>query len=435
MTLPRQTLFWAVSIGHFTIDLFNSIGPVLLAFLSGHILQMTNTQIGFAVSAYQLAGALSQPLFGYLADRSGGRWIGAGGVTWTVSMLMLSLMLSTTGEYVLMLIPFVAAALGSGAFHPVGAMHASEADKTRVASNLSVFFLMGQSGSAVGPVLVGILLDSAATHNAIFTSALGPAFSGVLAERGAVSPVLALSLLALPAVLLMLFRMPNKHHYSHASSARAAAATSAGETAAPLLIKPLLLLALVVLLRSLANPGLTAFVPRLLQLKGWSAAEYGLITSAFWLSSGIAGVIFGQLADRYSSRMVIAVTLFLSAPALFLLPTAEGAFVLVLALLTGAFTGGSHSLIVVMSQRLMPARKGFASGAILGFIFGTGAVGTLVIGTLSDQIGLLTAFQIVAGVMLLTGALALLLPRDKARVIHSSPAADSASAEPVASQA
>ena len=56
MFLARKPLFWAVSFGHLTIDMFNGMGPVLLAFLSAHMLPLSNTQIGFAVSAYALVG-------------------------------------------------------------------------------------------------------------------------------------------------------------------------------------------------------------------------------------------------------------------------------------------------------------------------------------------------------------------------------------------
>jgi FSR family fosmidomycin resistance protein-like MFS transporter len=98
---------------------------------------------------------------------------------------------------------------------------------------------------------------------------------------------------------------------------------------------------------------------------------------------------------------------------LFFLPEADGFVALGLAVAAGALTGGSHSVIVAMTQRLLPARKGLAGGLTLGFIFGTGALGTLVIGGLSDRVGLLTAFQIVAGVTAVTSLLAWRLPADR----------------------
>jgi MFS transporter, FSR family, fosmidomycin resistance protein len=412
MRLPQKPLFWSVSLGHMTVDMFNGMGPVMLAFLSAHVLSLSNTQIGFAVSAYQLAGALSQPLFGYLGDRNGGRLYGAGGVAWTVLLLMLSLVVAQiTGQFALMLIPYVLAAVGSGAFHPVGAMHASNSDKLRSVTNTSLFFLMGQMGLAIGPALAGFLLDRAATHNnATFTAALGPVFSHSVIERGTVAPVLALGLIAIPVVLTMFLTIPASHIYK---AGREAEAKSTQATRMTLPLRVLVLLACVVALRSLINPGTAAFIPRLFQLKGWDASQYGLITSCYWLGGGLAGVFIGSLADRYDSRLLVAVTLLLSAPALFLLTAFDGGLAFVFALATGALSGGSHSLLVVQAQRLIPGSKGFASGAILGFMFTTGAIGSLLIGRLSDVIGLTGAFQIVAGVTIFTGLLGLALPPDK----------------------
>jgi FSR family fosmidomycin resistance protein-like MFS transporter len=430
MTFPRQRLFWSVSLGHTTIDMFNGMGPVMLAFLSGHVMALTNTQIGFAVSAYQLTGALSQPFFGYLADKTGGRLLGAGGLAWTVSLLMTSVLLSTSGQYVLMLIPFVLAALGSGAFHPVGTLHAAESDRTHTTSNLSIFFFMGQVGGGLGPALVGYLLDRAATHNAVFTRALGPAFSSLLIEHGTVSPVLAMSLLAIPAALFMALAIPGMRAF--AVQHQAVATVSTNERTA-LSKRTLLTLVLVVTFRSLANPGMIAFIPRLFALKGWTATEYGLITSTFWIAGGTAGIVCGHIAERFGNRNIISATLLLAALPIFLLPLTDGQLAFVLTLTAGAFTGASHSLIVVMAQRVMPVRKGFASGATLGFIFGTGAIGTLVIGALSDRLTLPTAFQIVGIVTFVTGIMALGLPSER-RVPHSQahPETIETAVEPVA---
>ena len=109
--------------------------------------------------------------------------------------------------------------------------------------------------------------------------------------------------------------------------------------------------------------------------------------------------------------MVMMLSMLFSAPAFFLLPAYEGAFAFFLAIAAGGLSGGAHSLIVVMAQDLIPMRKGFASGAILGFIFATGAIGSLAIGFISDQIGLALTFQIVALMIAVAGLLSLLLPR------------------------
>ncbi len=409
MTFPRGRLFWAVSLGHLTVDIFNGSVAVVLTFLSGHLLTLTNTQIGAAISAYQMCAAVSQPVCGWIADRTGGRWLGAGGVAWTVSLIALSLIVAvTTRSFGLMVIPLVLAAFGSGAFHPVGTMHAAESDVHRSTGNLSVFFLMGQFGGGFGPAIAGFLLDQTATHNDVFTAGLGPSFAGRLIEHGSVVPLLIFALAAIPSVLLMLVAIPNAHAHKQRPAALAQAVAKPAFRWAPLL-----LLAAIIMLRGLINPGLVAFLPRLFQSRGWSAAEYGLVTTMYWIGSGITGVIFGNLADRYGSRILIVASMLLAAPAVFGLGVFGGSVSFLLALAAGAFSGGSHSLIVAMTQKLMPSGKGFASGASLGFIFAMGALGVLVIGALADRLGLEAAFQIVSIAGVATGLLALLLPADR----------------------
>lgn len=411
MYFPRKRLFWAVSLGHLTNDTFISMASVLLAFISVNMLPMKDAEIGLVLSVTALVGALAQPLFGWLTDRNGGRWQGAGGVAWTVVLMLGALLAAESGIYWLMVIAFILPAIGSGAFHPVGALYAAESDKEHAGTNISVFFLMGQIGLALGPALAGLILNNAASRSSIsdFNTILGPVFAGRFIEQGSVISLLSLGIFALPAVLLMAFTIPNRHAHK-IKKADTVAAT--GERATIPVMAFIILIAMVTL-RSLAQPGSVNFIPVLFQSKGWSPAEYGLITSSFWLASGFAGVFFGYLADRYDSRWIVAVSLFLSAPTFFLLPVTDGVVAFALAIIGGGLTGASHSIIVLSAQALMPGSKGFASGMIMGLIFGTGAVGSFLIGVISDAVGLNTAFQLVAGAIVIASVLALALPSQK----------------------
>lgn len=411
MYIPRNRTFWSVGLGHFTNDSFMSMGVVLLTFLSSSVLPMTNTQIGLAVSLKQIAGAVSQPWFGMRADRTGGRWIGAGGLLWVIVTFLLALVLAVlTRSYLLMLIPFVLQGVGSGALHPVGALHAAESDDKRAASSMAYFFLLGQSGLALGPTLIGVLLDAANQGSLLQYSGL-LAFPGRGLMSANVSPVFVLGLIALPLVMFMLTGIPRERVRKGRPERTERTSASLSQRWKALL--PFLLIALMVLLRSLAQPGSVNFIPVLFEQKGWSAAQYGLITSFFWLASGISGVVFGNLADRYDRRLVVMASMVLSAPAFFFLPVLDGAGAFVLAVLAGGLSGGAHSIIVVLAQELMPHSKGLASGAILGFIFGAGAMGSLAIGVISDAIGLPATFQIVAAVAAIAGMMGLLLPKNR----------------------
>jgi FSR family fosmidomycin resistance protein-like MFS transporter len=408
-----MSVLWAVSLGHLSLDMFNGIIAVLLVFISAHIVPLTNTQIGLAIGVYQISGSLAQPLFGLMGDRTGGRWLGALGVAWTISLLLLGLVvIQVTGQFVLMLLIFVIAPMGSAAFHPVGAMHASDSSSEREASHTAIFFLAGQTGLALGPALAGILLDRAASHNNVmFANPLGPIYAGKLAETGTIMPVFFMALLAIPAVIFMAFALPNRQ--VHADKRKATIETVQVSARLAIPVQAMVFLVAVVALRSLSNPGSVAFIPRLFELRGWDAAQYGAITGFFWIGSGVAGLLFGMLADRFESRYVVAITLLLAAIPIFLLTILTDTLAFVMALGMGVLSGGSHSLLVIQAQRLIPGRKGLASGSIMGFMFATGALGTLVIGGLGDMIGLPAAFQVVAVVTAITGVLALGLQPDR----------------------
>ena len=404
LKLRARLLFTSVCLGHISNDIFMSMGPVVLTYISLHILPLSSSEIGTILGLVLLLNALAQPLFGWLADQNGGRWIGAGGVAWTLSCTALAMLGAETGAILLFALPFVLRALGSSAFHPVGAMHAAESNRQNAGVNLALFFFMGQMGLAIGPTLAGLLLNSSASVN--------------LAEggmNGSLYPILALTMLGIPGVIMMVIYLPPRRRHKRAHK-RMVKEDNRTRQAIP--IFSLTTLVIMITLRSMAMPGTISFIPLLFQAKGWSPAEYGIITSTFWLASGFTGIFLGRLADRIDRRYVVTVSLLLSVPAFILLPTVDGLFAYLVAIAAGAFSGGSHSIIIQLAQDMMPSGKGFASGMIMGLIFGTGAVGTFLIGHMWKLLGLTLTFQIVALVVMVSALLGLTLPssRPRARV-------------------
>lgn len=380
---PQQRVFWAVSLGHLVNDIFMSMGPVMLVFISSSgILPMNAAQLGLAVSLRQIAGALSQPLFGGIGDRTGGRWLGAGGVAWVIIVQTLSVLLAFTGSFTLMVVPFIAVGLGSGAFHPVAASHAAEADPDNQARNMSYFFMFGQLGLAIGPVLGGILLQGAAQAD-------DPTASSLMS-------VYLVGLIGIPLLPYMLGGIPQKAAHAAGQAARtarrAASKLTWREAAAPLLI-----VSLFVLLRSMAQQGSAAFIPVLLEQRGYDPAAYGFVTGLYWIASGMVGVLWGHWADRFGLRRVLLFAVVVGSPTLILLPATQSLFAAaVVATLSGAILSGTHSLIVVFLQRLIPAGKGFATGIGLGGIFVAGALGSVFYGLLADGPAALSADPSVA---------------------------------------
>ncbi|HEY85297.1 MAG TPA: MFS transporter [Chloroflexi bacterium] len=387
MNILRNRLFLAVALGHTTIDIFNSAGPVLIVFLSVSM-GLSNAQIGLAVSLYALAGSISQPVFGWLGDQYGHRWLAGLGLAWTAGFMVLATVLAQSGDFLWLLIPFTLASLGSGAFHPVAVTSAGAVSIKRVATATALFFLFGQMGLAAGPLIGGIVLD----------------YVGI---KG-------LQLLALGALPIILFVLTAPYLPPARRAARKAAATVAKTVVAQKTAwGAISVLALLAAARSWAQLGTINFVPKLFQDKGWDPAAYGAITGVMWFASAILGVLAGQAADRWGRRKVMSIAMFAAAIPLFFLPLSDGWLAFVLALLAGGLTGAPHSIIVVVSQSLLPGRKAMASGLTLGFIFGTGAAASLSIGWLADTRSLPVAMQLGAGAALLSALLALVLPQTR----------------------
>ncbi|HRX76899.1 MAG TPA: hypothetical protein P5342_05515, partial [Candidatus Cloacimonadota bacterium] len=85
-------------------------------------------------------------------------------------------------------------------------LNANESANGRVASNMAYFFLMGQFGLALGPTLVGLLLDAANT-DALYHVTSTLRLPGLLVVPGSTGVVPLLPLIAAPVVAMMLLSM------------------------------------------------------------------------------------------------------------------------------------------------------------------------------------------------------------------------------------
>ncbi len=66
----------------------------------------------------------------------------------------------------------------------------------------------------------------------------------------------------------------------------------------------------------------------------------------------------------------------------------------------------------MMAQQLMAGRAGLASGIILGLGFVTGAIGVPITGAIADAYGIQTAMRLQVVIVIVTIALATLLPNE-----------------------
>lgn len=380
----KNRLFLSVVSGHFTVDVLNSTGAVLLAVLAG-TLGLSNIQIGTALTIYMLIGSLSQPFFGWLADKLPGRTLllGAVSVLW---MAVFYSLVAIAPSWTLLLPVFLLAPLGSGLFHPIGTATAAAAVPERAASATSIFFFFGQVGLAIGPFM-----------------------AGTLAGRFGSIGILPITILALlPAGLLAIAWRSEASLPRRSPKAGAGTARSRPTTA---MIAVVIAFIVLVAVRSSIQATYQSFLPKLFSDRGWDPAMFGLLAGVFMGAGAIGQVLTGNLADRFGMRMAVIWPLIFSIPAgllCFWSPTLWGTFIG--CALAGLLVGGQHSVLVVHAQRLLPVKQGFAAGLILGFTFASGAIGTWTAGLLADRIGLETVMIWATLLGLPAALLALTLP-------------------------
>src|ERR1700756_524810 len=140
-------------LGHLTVDSYVGIIPILYPVLIGRF-QLNFATVGLVSLAYSGTAAISQPLFGVIADRCGTRLTGLT-LAWTAITFALVGFVPT---FPLLLALACASGLGSGAFHPLGALDVRALLPRRSRSaGMSIYVTAGTVGVALGP-LIGIAL-------------------------------------------------------------------------------------------------------------------------------------------------------------------------------------------------------------------------------------------------------------------------------------
>lgn len=362
MDKDARRILTGEAIGHAAYDTWFGVTPVLLAAVSAP-LQLSISDIGLIVLAYQASSSITQPLFGRLSERMGGRVFAVGSILWATMLFTIALF--AQDKWVLGACIGLAG-IGSGAFHPQGTANATVAGGQRYgATAAAVFFFGGTVGTAfVGSALGGFLIDSFGRQSLVLISAL-------------------LVLVALTVVRRMVPRELVRPKVSKA--ARPEARNQAAPGAAWAFVAVLLA---GIAFRSLATQSLTNYIPRYMQDAGVPPAIYGLMLSLFLAASATGGVLGSFLGDRIGFRLVSVGSLLLSAIAMFGFVRLGGLASQASFVLTGLFLGPSHTLLLVSGQRRFPQSMAMISGVFLGFTFVSGGGGAWALGLLGDRIGL-----------------------------------------------
>jgi len=382
-SLLKNVTLWSLTLGHFSVDMLAGAMPIAVGLYLKDALGLSLAQIGLLLGAYQMTSSLTQPLFGYLSDRYGGRWFAVGGLLW---LAMLQGLVGFMPTFESALVIATLAGLGSAAFHPQGASGANIAAGEQKSAGVAMFMLGGNGGFAVGPILAALVM-------------------GAMGVRG--TAVLGLvGLLIAPFLYFLTGRAQKQGSSKKQASWRI-------ELNPMFTITAVVALILVMSLRAMSQQSFSSFTPQFfVDIAGFSKTQASLLSSLMLFVLAFGTLTGGMLADRIGGVKVMAGSMLVSAPlmaAMFLLGDWRAFWV---APFLGFASGAAWPPMLVMAQSLFPKNAGVGSGVALGFVFAMGGIGLQITGWLAEphRLGLTTSMLWLSIVPLVTAVLVLLLP-------------------------
>lgn len=368
-------------IGHTINDMFTNLLSGLLPVLTV-VFDLSYLLAGLVAMVFSITSSILQPFLGRWFDRTQTSWLLESGLA--LNCIGMSLV-GISPNYIILLFLVGTAGLGSAAFHPPAFSAVVESSTNSRGSAMGVFLSGGNTGFFLGPIVAGALVSA----------------------FGLPSTLLLMPIGLLAAMLLFKVRLQEK---GRRQSARASQPANKRLVA---------LLATITAFRSIAIQSAVTFLPLYFVAKGDSLlVATGL--ASIWLGVGVLGQLGGGfISDRIGRRPVVVTSLLVGATLFYGFLMTSGPLSLLFLGVSGALLFASWSVIVVMSSEAAPSDVGAVSGFMLGLSIGIGGLAALGFGAAADILGLHSAFSLFTGFALAGGLLALILPRQAARMTAS----------------
>lgn len=370
---PETGRILCISLAHLLNDCYMNYIPTLLPFMVAA--GMSVTRGAFLVSAFTITSSMLQPVSGYLVDRKNQGWLVYAGTLWMAALLGA---VGVLQNYFLLVATVTLAGLGTAAFHPQASAMVTALSGARKGFFQALFITFGNFGWALTPLVAvpfvqGHGLDS--TPLLVLPGILAAVLLRFTAPKMSTGPARSLSPPLMPVL------------------------RTAG--------KELGKIVLVVAIRSVASFSLIAFLQLYLQQKNIPLIHGSRLLSLMLFTGALGGLAGGWLSDLFGRKPVIAGSLFLASPLLYLFLHADGPLSYFLLALAGAAIPASFSVTVVVAQEIIPKNAAMAAGLMLGFGLGLGGLGVGLVGILVEQAGIENAFRLLASLPLLAAILSL----------------------------
>lgn len=376
----RKKALWILSAGHFVNDVFTAVLGAIMPLII-YRYDLTLAQAGWLATIYAVSGALTQPLYGFLADRVRRRWFVILGPV--ISAVFIACLTRAPGYWGLALLLFVAGS-GTAMFHPQGAAYTHLICGHRKGFGVSFFIAWGNIGFALGPILVVGAINWLGWEN-LYLAGL----TGIL--------YFALSYRFLPNP---------EHRAAHHRG------PSLVESIRPVWF-PIAVLYLLVVLRSMVQMNMSNFLTTYFKGMGYSLEWASLIFTLYLFLGGAGGFFGGTLADRLGKGRVIIWSMVAAIPFYYGFLLTQGILSIAFLMISGGLMFATLPVNLIYAQDLAPKNASTVSALIMGFGWGLAGFTVPVCGRIGDSHGLTAALSVMGTFLILGSLLAFLLPKEK----------------------
>jgi len=352
-----------LTIGHFMIDSYAGFLAPILPFIASKI-GISLALAGSVISISHLLSSMTQPFFGFLADKIKKRFF----IFW--GMLLACVFLSMTGianSYWQLVLFLVLGSLGSGFYHPQSTGFINYFSSKDISKNMALFIAMGTIGYSVGPLISSTITETFSLEALPFMSILGIIMAICVFKfvpRVSIIPIIK----PLPKVN---FWVATKLILSH---------------------KTLMILIIISMLKSLIAQSFCIFLPFLWKDMGYSVSNIGMALFLFSFCGGIATYLSAKIERIIGHKKVFYISMISVMPLTFLyastyknLPLLS----LILFIIVGFVAMLSTSVNMTLAQNTMKEHKSMVSGYIGGFSWGVTGVLLAPLSFLAERIGII----------------------------------------------
>ncbi|MFH6960356.1 MFS transporter [Flavobacterium aquidurense] len=385
--LVQKTVYsvlFSIAFAHLLNDLMQAVIPAAYPILKENF-SLSFTQIGLITFVFQLTASLLQPFIGFYTDKKPKPYSLVISMLFTIVGLGL---LSIASSFWMILVSVAFVGIGSSIFHPEASRVAFLGSGGKRGLAQSIFQLGGNAGSAIGPLLVALIVAPHGQSYVIWFVIAG--FIGIL----------ILSRIAV--------------WYQDHMALRAAKKVSLEEETVPLSNRKITISIIVLLFLIFSKffymASMSSYFTFYLMSKFSMTVQDSQLYLFIFLASVAAGTLIGgPLGDHFGRKYIIWFSILGAAPFTLLLPYANLFWTGILAVVIGVIIASAFSAILVFAQELKPGKVGMISGLFFGFAFGMGGLGSAILGYVADKTSIEYVFTI-SSYLPLIGVLCYFLP-------------------------